>query len=68
MKSDDLCGFGWISQIPGPGDQATCGGLWRRVATNGNRVLPLSNHLFEESEPVFEESEPGSFNLAGGLD
>jgi len=34
------------------------GGLWRAVAACGNRVLPLSNHLFEESEP-------GSFNLAG---
>ena len=37
---------------------ATCGGLWRPVAACGARVLPLSNHLFEESEP-------GSFNLAG---
>jgi len=61
MKIDDLYGFGWISQIPGPGGQAGCEALWRPVATNGARVLPLSNHLFEESEP-------GSFNLAGGLD
>ena len=43
-------------------------GLWRPVASNGIRVLPLSNHLFEESEPGFEESEAGNFNLAGGLD
>ena len=30
----------------------------RPVAACGARVLPLSNHLFEESEP-------GSLNLAG---